>query len=154
VSHGPRDLLSSEQVANIVFNETRSLSGLGIDTGRGEIAGSIINADEYWGPDRGRNAGTAPEFLGKRGLSPSELETYDSILAIVEDVRIGRALGYDLVMGATNFNMRPYWSEAAPFWNRTLQSQSITGPFGNTIGAPMFIHIWLDPATRRVRSGH
>jgi RHS repeat-associated protein len=43
---------SDEDVRNIVFNETRSLSGPGIDEGRAMMAHSIINADETWGYQR------------------------------------------------------------------------------------------------------
>lgn len=52
--------LSDEQVGNIVFNETRSLSGPGIDAARADMASSIMNADETWGAARSLHADTAP----------------------------------------------------------------------------------------------
>jgi len=66
--------LSDEQVGNIVFNEPRSLSGPGIDAARGDVAGTIMNADETWGSLRSLHADTAPPSLPSN-LSPAEAQT-------------------------------------------------------------------------------
>ncbi len=136
--------LTDDQIGNIVFNETRSLSGDGIDAARADLAGTIMNADAAWGSQRSMFAGTAPSSL-PNGISSGEQQTLSSIRSTVGAVRSSRALGFDSTHGATNFNLRPYPSPKAPPWARALQLQGIHGGFANSFGPPQYIHIWQNP---------
>jgi hypothetical protein len=140
--------LSDEQVGNIVFNETRSLSGPGIDAARGDVASTIMNADETWGSLRSLHADTAPSSLPSNFSSALEGRTLTSIRSTVAQVRTLRSLGFDPTYGATNFNLRAYPSPVAPPWARTFSLQALHGAFANTIGPPQYIHIWQNPAAR------
>jgi hypothetical protein len=141
-----------EQITNIVFNETRALSGSGIDEARKKMALTIMNAVERWpgpGNARFRNASTAPNALPEY-LPPKEQ-------AILEDVRtvreagILRSLGGDEVDGATNYYLPKFEQDnvpsiQAPPWGRRLINQSILGPFPDSYeGGQKYIYIWLSP---------
>lgn len=139
--------LSVEQVGNIVFNETRSLSGPGIDAARRDTASTIMNADETWGPLRPQFARTAPSSLPSN-LSPLEQRMLTSIREIVAQVRALRSSGIDPTHGATSFNLRAYPSAKPPWWGPTLRLRAIHGPFANTIAPPQYIHIWQNPNAR------
>jgi RHS repeat-associated protein len=138
-------VLSDEQVGNIIFNETRSLSGEGIDSARGELGHTIINADETWGSLRSLHAGSAPSSLPSNFSPTLEGGTLQSIRSTVADVRWSRSLGIDPTRGATNFNLRSYPSPRPPSWAPSLRLQAIHGGFSNTIGPPQYIHIWQNP---------
>jgi hypothetical protein len=143
-----RTPLSDEEVRNIIFNETRSLSGPGIDDARRELAHTIINADEAWGTQRGLHARTAPSTLPRKYSPAVEARTLQCIESIVSRVRLERTLSIDPTRGATNFNIRPFASTRPPYWGPRLILHSVHGPFQNTLGSPQYIHIWRNPGAR------
>jgi hypothetical protein len=102
ISRGTNGILSDEEIGNIVFNETRSLSGPGIDDARSRIVHIIINGDELLGAKR---PATASAVLPKK-LSASEQKVLLSIRAIVTAVRADREDGIDPTGGAIGFGFR------------------------------------------------
>jgi RHS repeat-associated protein len=120
-------LISSQQIGNIIFNETRSLSGANIDQARLNIAHSILNADAKWGKNRSKYAGTAPDTVAC--IPKSEYDTYlqSQIAAIIAAHQ--QNAGIDPTNGATNFNFRNN-SSSAPFLGMPLQTQ--VGPLNNS----------------------
>ncbi|MDD5929805.1 MAG: hypothetical protein PUC37_08380 [Spirochaetales bacterium] len=67
----PGGTLTAKELAAILFNETRSLSGEKIKQARKEVAHSIINADKKWKEKRSTYAKTA----AKEAKVP-EVESY------------------------------------------------------------------------------
>jgi hypothetical protein len=114
--------LSDTQIAGVVFNETRSLSGPPIQRARTNIAHTIINADSAGG-NRPR---TAPATAN---VPAAESGTYTSCLQSVQLARLEKARGTDPTNGARNFNFRPNASRAN-FYNLPLQTQE--GPLSNS----------------------
>lgn len=95
-------VLSDDQVRNIIFNETRSLSGPAIGDVRRSIAHIVINGDEALGADRPE---TASSELPSR-ISTEEQTVLDSIAEVVAGVRAERADGIDPTNGARYFGFR------------------------------------------------
>jgi hypothetical protein len=84
-----------EQITNIVFNETRALSGSGINEARKKMALTIMNAVERWpgsGNARFKNASTAPNTLPEY-LPPKEEAILEDVRAAVREAGILRILG-------------------------------------------------------------
>ena len=116
-------ILTDEQIANIIFNETRSLSGKRVAEARVNIAQAIINGDEALGDKRPITAPTTaivPEV---------ERAIIEACRAAVRTAREQRAKGTDPTKGARNFNFRNNDSRA-PFYNLPLQTQ--VGPLDNS----------------------
>ncbi len=148
---------TEDQITNIVFNETRSLSGPGIDATRRKMALTIMNAVDRWpGPTniRSKRAGTAPNTI------PDNLSRQEQ--AILEEVRVAvhgaasvKGLGGDEVDGATNYNLRPFIKGRAPSlkppsWGPRLHSPLIFGPFSDSYkGESKYIYIWHYPDGER-----
>ena len=114
--------LTDAQIANVIFNETRSLSGADIQRARTNIAHTIINADNS-SHARPRTGSTAAS------LPPAERATYAQCLQAVQSAREERSRGVDPTNGARNFNFRANQSRSR-FFNLPLQTQ--VGPLNNT----------------------
>ena len=114
--------LTDKEIANIIFNETRSLSGGGIVTARTNIAHSIINAEAKTGrrPKTGPTDAKVPKQEG---------DVYDKCTNAVVAARLDRASSLDPTKGATNFNFRKNnWS--GDFYGLPIKTQ--TGPLNNS----------------------
>lgn len=123
ISRGEKATLSDDEIANIIFNETRSLSGQAIEDSRVNIAHAIINGDEALGAKR-------PKTAPSSAVVPStESAAYESAKAAVATARAQRARGSDPTGGARHFNFRP-GSSRAPFFGNPIRTQ--TGPFKNS----------------------
>ncbi len=106
-----RVTLKAKQVRNIVFNETRSLSGGKIKEARSEIAHMVINrftsqADSASGKITvGTYPDTASDVLPSR-ISAGEQKTLQNIGQIVTNAIADRALGDDPTRGTNSYNFR------------------------------------------------
>jgi len=116
-------LLTDAQIANIIFNETRSLSGKNISEARQYIAHAIINGDEKLGEKRPITAPTTAK------IPKSEQAIYQSILEDVARVRNERVQGIDSTHSAMHFNFRNTDS-TAPFYGLSVQTH--VGPLENS----------------------
>jgi hypothetical protein len=114
--------LSDSQIANIIFNETRSLSGATIQRARTNIAHTIINADSAGG-SRPR---TAPAVAS---VPSTEAAVHARCVHAVQLARQEKLQGIDPTNGARNFNFRANASRA-DFYNLPLQTQ--VGPLNNS----------------------
>lgn len=114
--------LTDDQVANIIFNETRSLSGEQIAEARKNIAHSIINAQS--------KAGTRPKTGPTVAHVPKqESETHTACVAAVTAARADRTKNLDPTNGATNFNFRKNnWK--GDFYGLPIHTQ--IGPLDNS----------------------
>ncbi len=116
-------LLTDAQVANIIFNETRSLSGPNISGAWQDLAHAIINGDTALGDNRPRTAPTTATVPCR------EQATYNSILNNVATVRSEIQNGIDPTNGAMNFNLRNS-NSTAPWFGIPLQTSA--GPLNNS----------------------
>jgi len=116
-------VLTNEQIANILFNETRSFSGPNVNDARVNIANAIINGDEALGDNRPITAPTTAN------VPPAEQQTYQACQDAVTTARNQQANGTDPTNGAMNFNFRNSDS-TAPFFGLPLQTQ--VGPLNNS----------------------
>ena len=118
--------LTVKEIAAIVFNETRSLSGEKVGQARKEVAHAIINADKKWGEKRDRLAGTAPKTA-----NPPEAEktTYDACMQIVKSSVKEDEDGIDPTNGAFFFNFRKTDS-TSDFQGK--KNHTSTGPLNNS----------------------
>jgi hypothetical protein len=115
-------MLSTDQIANIIFNETQSLSGTGIDQARVNIGMTILNAQKL-GKHRPMTAPTTATV-------PAAAKTiYANCLTAAQAAVANDKKGTDPTKGATNFNFRPSPSQA-PFFGLKLYTQ--VGPFNNS----------------------
>jgi RHS repeat-associated protein len=125
-------ILSQDQVANIIFNEIRSLYGAGINRAYENIANTIINGDIKWGVNRMRHAHTQPSEA-----SPQESEQgiWDQIKDIVDKVFDYRCYPAnpktetDPTSGSIFFQMLET-NSSEEFNGRPLSTQD--GPFDNS----------------------
>jgi len=125
-----RQRLTAEQIGNIVFNETRSLSGAGIEEARNALAHAIRNGEDSPGPT-GIPPRTAPPKVG--AIPPSEATTYQNIQDTVAQADMDRANGVDPSQGATHFNMTVGAPQTSPFYGAHIRSY---GPFNNSAPNP------------------
>lgn len=114
--------LSDQQIANIIFNETRSLSGPQISDARTNIAHAIINA-----------ASSPHKFPQMAPMTatpgPGEAAIFASCVAAVSTARNDIKSGKDPTQGGTHFNFRSN-NFAGAFQGHKLTITS--GPFINT----------------------
>ena len=118
--------LTVKEIAAIVFNETRSLSGEKVGQARKEVAHAIINADKKWGEKRDRLAGTAPKTANP---PESEKTTYDACMQIVKSSVKEDEDGIDPTNGAFFFNFRKTDS-TSDFQGK--KNHTSTGPLNNS----------------------
>lgn len=102
--------LTDAQIANIIFNETKSFSGPNLDQARSNIAQVVINGDNALGDNR-----------------PATAPTTSTVPAAERNTRTNT--GIDPTNGAMNFNFRNNNSTAA-FFNLPIQTQ--IGPLNNS----------------------
>ena len=128
IRRGDKGVLTDEHKVRIIFNETRSLSGPALQTGREYLAHAITNGDETWGPERARHAGSAPTII-PGGAPKVEMDAYQSAMAAVAAAKAQRAKGLDPTNGALNFNFRTP-TQSGSFEARTIKTH--LGPFNNS----------------------
>lgn len=114
--------LSNPQIANIIFNETRSFSGPNIADARRNIAHAIINGDNALGDNRLATA------RATANVPPNEASTYSACSDAVDSARAEREWG-DPINGAMHFNFRNTDS-TNPFYNLLIQTH--VGPLNNS----------------------
>jgi hypothetical protein len=119
-------MLTTTQIANILFNETQSLDGPGIDQARVNIAMTILNAEKQ-GKARPM---TAPDTA----IVPTVAKTiYADCLKAAQKAVADQKKGTDPTKGAMHFNFRPN-SSPSPFFGFPLRTQ--LGPFRNSYPTP------------------
>jgi hypothetical protein len=116
----PLGLLTNDQVAAIIYNETQSVYGPGIDEARYDLAQAIMNGDASSHPQQ-----TAPDTLPQR----YDQSVYRSCAAAASLASSDRGLGLDPTNGAKNFNLRNT-NSTKPFYNLPVSTQ--VGPLSNT----------------------
>lgn len=118
--------LTDTQIANIVFNETRSLSGDGISDARKNVAHSIINAQS----GNGKRPKTGPIVVH---VPKQENDIYEACKSAVDAARDDRKKNLDPTKGATNFNFRKNdWR--GDFYGLKIHTQ--VGPLNNSYPTP------------------
>jgi hypothetical protein len=123
ISNGSNAQLSDQQVAAVVFNETRSLSGDQVGRARQMVAHAVINGDEKLGARRPLTAGTSAR------VPDVEARTMRQSGSAVAAARAQRELGFDPTNGSIHFNLRPNAANG-PFNGHDLTTQS--GPLNNS----------------------
>jgi RHS repeat-associated protein len=118
-----KSTLTDQQIANITFNETRSLKGKNADKARSNVAHAIINGDERFGRKRPITASTTAR------VPTSERSTYQSAVDAVARARAEERAGIDPTQGATHFNLRSNDS-TRPFQGSRMTTQE--GPLDNS----------------------
>ena len=121
-----RGTLTVKDVAGILFNETRSLSGDKIGQARNQIAHAIINADKKWGEQRNKYAKTAPI---KANPPYSEYEIYNDCMNVAKEAVKEDAENIDPTNGAYFFNFRKTDS-TIDFQGK--KNHTSTGPLDNS----------------------
>jgi hypothetical protein len=114
--------LTDQQMANIVFNETRSLSGDAISDARKNIAHTLINAQLK--PGRRPETGPTVAHIPKQ-----ESDAYQACVAAVAAAREERKNQIDPTKGATNFNFRKN-NSVGDFFGFHVRTQ--IGPLDNS----------------------
>lgn len=117
--------LSDTEIAKIIFNETRSLSGPNIDRARANIAHAVINGDNN--PPRPISAPTTAN------VPAAEQAVYQGCMAAVVTARGENSNGQDPTNGGVHFNFRAD-SSKGPFQGHALQTQ--VGPLNNSYPTP------------------
>jgi RHS repeat-associated protein len=116
-------LITPEQLAAIIFNETRSLSGPQLGAARVNIGHVVINGSSRLGDNRPL---TAPDHAN---VPAAEQEAYSQCLAAARAAQAQSDAGQDPTDGSLHFNLRPNAS-TGPFMGHALTTQS--GPFDNS----------------------
>ena len=119
--------LTDAQIATIIYNETRSLSGPSLDVARQNIVQAILNGELRYGD---RRPITAPSTAT---IPRQEAKTYQQCQAAVRQAKSSRASGIDPTHGAIYFNFRNSSSDA-PFLGAPLSTQ--VGPLNNSYPSP------------------
>ncbi len=115
--------MTAEEIGNIIFNETRSLSGKGISEARAAIAHAVRNGEEKYGANRPT---TVPSDIDN--VPSAEAGTYRASEDAAGSADSERAQGDDPTQGATHFNMTEGIS-TKPFYGAHRRSY---GPFHNS----------------------
>lgn len=124
IQRGTNGTLSGREMRNIVFRETRSLSGDAVNVARRNIAHAVMNGDEESGAGRPITAPTTAA-----NPAPGERTAYEASGRMVLRAHAERSLGHDPTRGATHFNMRSTDS-TANFQGARITTQS--GPLDNS----------------------
>ena len=128
------NLLTVEQIGNIVFNETQSLSNSGkenvsLDQARDTIAHTIINTDVKYGADRDKIARTAPSTVSERAIKGNPA-AYKSSQEAARQAYAESQRGVDPTGGSIRFNLRGNASRANFQKIQPIKTQS--GPYNNS----------------------
>ena len=139
-SNMPSAGLSDREVANVLFNETRSFSAdvdpAQLTEGRENVAHAIMNGD------RREMASGIPRPMAAptvANVPPQEQARYDACL---DAVRQARAADMDPTNAAVHFNFRNNNSQA-PFMGFPVQTSNgpvLNGYAGGGLGA----HVWIN----------
>ena len=95
--------LTVKELAAILFNETRSLSGEKIEQARNEVAHAIINADKKWKEKREKYASTASK---EAKVPEAEKSIYEACLEAAKQAVKEDEQGKDPTNNALYFNFR------------------------------------------------
>ena len=113
--------MTNEEIAAVIFNETRSLSGEGIFDARVNIAHAIVN-----GEATGKRDKAAPTTAK---VPEVEKTVYDNCASAVVTMRLNVGNKHDPTDGATNFNFRKNdWM--GDFYGKKIKTH--LGPFKNS----------------------
>ncbi|MBM3846061.1 MAG: hypothetical protein FJ405_07240 [Verrucomicrobia bacterium] len=119
--------LSDSQIANIIFNETRSLSGGDLDRCRCNLAHAIKNGDKQ--EDEGKIKKRPKTAPATAKVPDGEKGAYQSCVDAVKKCNDEKKKGTDPTKGGIHFNLRGN-SGRGPFQGHPLTSQC--GPFNNS----------------------
>ena len=145
----PLGWFTEQQLQNIIYNETASLSGPGIDTADVAIAYVLQNRS-----NAGVNGGVAPDTLSQQAEeaiqqgNPAAVAAYNQARAAAE--RATECPNSDPTHGARGYNLRGNSSIAPRFGNPADPVLLQYGPFNNsypTVGNPNVPTIEQLPAT-------
>jgi hypothetical protein len=113
--------MTDTEIAAIIFNETRSLSGDKIQEARVNIAHAVYNGDKL--PKRPISGSTTAK------VPKVEQKIYDMCVSAVAEMRLNISKNTDPTDGATNFNFRKNdWR--GNFFGKAIKTQ--IGPLGNS----------------------
>jgi len=118
--------VTPDQLAAIIYNETRSLSGPQAQQMREQIAHAVLNADAKWGGKRMTYAHTAPMTAQ---VPDVEKGTYDASVQSARTAMDQHAKGVDPTNGAVFYQFLPGPSPSV-WQNRSMKVQQ--GPFNNS----------------------
>jgi hypothetical protein len=113
--------MTNDEIAAVIFNETRSLSGENIFQARVNIAHAILN-----GESSGKRDKAAPTTAK---VPEVEKVVYDNCLSAVSTMRVNAENKIDPTDGATNFNFRKNTWEG-DFYGKKIKTH--LGPFNNS----------------------
>lgn len=116
--------LTDEQIANILFNETRSFGGPELDQARYNAAQAIINGDNALGEGRPMSA---PMTVT---VPPQEQKAYQACMEAAIQAKTDNMNGIDPTQGAMHFNFRNN-NSTSPFMGSYPISTSV-GPLNNS----------------------
>lgn len=140
VKYGDKAILSDDQIANIIFNETRSFSGEQLDEARLAMANAIVNADEIYGESRMSIRRTAPDSITQQ-ISQGEQAILNHIQnTLIPKVREERRNGIDRSNGHLPFGFRDIKNFSGGYKMMMDMARSIDGvipvesfgPFNNS----------------------
>lgn len=106
IKYGNKAILTDDEIANIVFNETASLSGNQLEEARKAFANTIINADEKYGVDRIKFRKTGPSKINRTLDQTEQLDLANIKKIVVPSVRGERLVGIDRANGNLPFGIR------------------------------------------------
>jgi hypothetical protein len=121
-----RHVLTDDEIAGIVFNETRSLSGADVAQARVNVAHAIINAQA----SPHRTPRMAPTTTH---VPPAEQAVYAASREAVRTARQDIHNGQDPTNGATHFNFR---SDASTSNFQGHPIRTNVGPLNNSYPSP------------------
>ena len=104
VTRGANAILTDDEIASIIFNESRSLSGSEIDLAREAIAHAVMNGDERFGISRPDTAGKSVNLTSISNAEATILNHIKTV--IVPNVKLQRSQGFDAAGGNNYFNFR------------------------------------------------
>jgi hypothetical protein len=123
----PLGLISEVEVANVVYNETRSFSGTDVDYARYTIAQAIFNGAEAEESGRIKRRPKAAPSTAK--VPATEAKIYQSCLDAAMNAQNDRVQATDPTRGSIFFNFRGNSSMANRYG---LPVQTHVGPLNNS----------------------
>lgn len=125
--------ITVEQIGNIVFNESRSLYGDGIEIARENIAHAIINGNERWGDRVNIYAQPASPIVNDEAKKMDSEQYNDSQTAAINAV-MKHSAGVDPTSGAEHFNFRI--NDSRSNFLKTCYIVTQVGPLDNSWPSP------------------